>query len=88
MIRAVMYLLGALLAITLVRMVIGLIGKTVGNWMRGPAPGRERGERVPLQGELKKCAVCGVYAPPASQLERGAEVLHFCSPACREKYTA
>jgi hypothetical protein len=87
MIRAVMYLIGALLAITLLRAVIGLIGKAAGDWMRGRGAGPERAGRVPLQGELKKCAVCGVYAPPAAKLERGTEILHFCSPACREKYT-
>ena len=40
--------------------------------------------------ELKKDPVCGIYVSAAVSLTRtvNGQVLHFCSPECRDKYHA
>ncbi len=41
-------------------------------------------------GELKKDPVCGTYVSTAVSVTKriGGETVHFCSPACRDKYRA
>ncbi|MBY0502339.1 MAG: hypothetical protein K2X03_00415 [Bryobacteraceae bacterium] len=70
--------LGGILAITFIRMVMGLIGKAVGDLVTQPKAGSPA---AATRGALKKCAVCGIHAPPHSS--RGE--LHYCSPECAAK---
>jgi YHS domain-containing protein len=51
------------------------------------------GRRVPpvsLGGELKKDPVCGTYVSADTSVTKriNGQTLHFCSPACRDKYRA
>jgi YHS domain-containing protein len=50
----------------------------------GPAP------TIHTSGELKKDPVCGTFVSvDASVTKRvNGELVHFCSPACRDKYRA
>jgi len=86
MVRAVLYLLLAVLLITFLRSIIGILGK----WIAGllaPGPASTRPPVSP-GGELKRDPVCGVYVSTAASLKltEGGEVPHFCSAACRDKY--
>ncbi len=85
-IRTVVYLLLAVLLITLIRYVIGAIARSFGQ-LAGlrdhPAHGGPQ-----AGGELKRDPVCGAYVAAAASVKKtvGGEVLHFCSPECRDKY--
>ncbi len=83
MIRMVVIFLGGIIAITILRAVMGLIGKAVGdlvNQASAGSPAASAGAAA-SKGSLKKCAVCGVHAPP--HVTRGD--LHYCSPECAAK---
>ncbi len=86
MVRAVLYLLLAVLAITFLRSIIGILGKLIAGLL---APGPPSSSPpVSPGGELKRDPVCGVYISTASSLKltEGGQVIHFCSTACRDKY--
>ncbi len=78
MVRMVILFLGGIIAITILRALMGFIGKAVGDLVNQPAAGSPA---AATKGSLKKCAVCGVHAPP--HLTRGE--LHYCSPECAAK---
>jgi YHS domain-containing protein len=90
MVRVVLYLFLAILLITLLRSVLGVVGKGVSALFGPEPPGPETpsGEEPRLAGELKRDPVCGVYISAASSIKRTVhgEVVHFCSPECSEKY--
>ncbi len=90
--RVVFYLFLAILILTLLRSVIGLIAKGASGLFQPSQPesARRRSRDVPLQGELKKDPVCGTYVSTASSVKKtlNGEVVHFCSEACRDKYAA
>ena len=46
--------------------------------------------KVSTGGELKKDPVCGTYVSEDTSITKriNGQVLHFCSPACRDKYRA
>jgi len=86
MVRAVLYLLLSVLLITILRSVIGVLAKMFAGLA---GPGSDAGRRpVQMGGELKRDPVCGVYVSTATSVKitEGGQVLHFCSPACRDKY--
>lgn len=94
MIRAILYLFIAIILITFLRSVIGLIAKAFGGLMaeesqratagRNPKPGST------TAGELKRDPVCGTYVPESVSVKQTIEgrVIHFCSEDCRRKYRA
>ena len=55
-----------------------------------PAPpsGARQPPTVSAGGELKKDPVCGTYVSINASITQkvNGEVLHFCSPECRDKY--
>jgi len=53
-----------------------------------PSRSRREPPTVSAGGELKKDPVCGTYVSTATSLTRtiNGQVLHFCSPECRDKY--
>lgn len=88
MVRLILYLLLAVVLITLLRSLIGIFGKAAVQWLLA---GGSRGSRPTQQGgELRQDPVCGVYISTASsyKLSEGGKILHFCSEACRERYRA
>jgi hypothetical protein len=91
MVRAVLYILVSIFAITFIRMVTGLIMRGFGDLLKSemgtPAAGPQRKPSgVPTSGELKPCARCGTYVlastPYTSRAESG--LVYFCSEDCRK----
>ncbi len=84
MIRFVLYLFLAVLALSFIRTILGMLGKAV----RAAAPGRSSPVEPRKAGELKRDPVCGVYVSTATSVKRtvGGEVIHFCSARCSERY--
>ena len=95
MFRVILYLLFAVILISVLRAVMGIIAKGFGELM-GPRSGQASqssqapGKQVPLTGELKKDPACGTYIAATSSIQEkvGGEILYFCSKQCRDKYVA
>ena len=85
MVRLILWLIGAVVAISFLRGVVGIFGRAVGNHMGGTP---NVPPTTPVKAALKKCASCGVYAPSHAKLQRGGETLHFCSADCLRKTAA
>jgi YHS domain-containing protein len=87
MIRAVLYVIVAVLAISTLRSVIGIFARAFANFVNPPPPVVKRPSVEP-GGELKRDPVCGTFISPATALQKtvGREVYYFCSDACREKF--
>lgn len=94
MFRLLFDLLLLVVAITVLKGIVGIVLRGFGDAMRSsssnvprssPTPGQ-----VPLTGELKKDPVCGTYISTATSIKErvGSEVYHFCSQECRDKYVA
>ena len=89
MIRAVLYLLLAVILISVLRSVIGVVGKVVSAFLETGGSGQAASNSGPRKaGELKRDPVCGTYVSTASSIKRNTEgqVVHFCSAACSEKH--
>ncbi len=86
MIKVVVYLFLAVLIISVLRSVIGILGKALGGPGSPPAANRQAGPSP--GGELKRDPVCGTYVPTATSVKRtlNGEVVHFCSEACCQKH--
>jgi hypothetical protein len=65
MVRTVIYLLGAIIAITLLRSTIGLILKMAGQIINPPSAVKE-----PNTVEMVKCPTCGSLFAPGSAAAR------------------
>lgn len=90
MVRTVLYLLVGIFVISIVRLLVGTIGKALKD-ATGPEASSNRGEKpesVPRSGELKKCAVCGTYAPESSGPKLKSVPVFLCSEECAAKYRA
>jgi YHS domain-containing protein len=91
MIRTVVYLLVSIFLITLLRYVIGMIGRAFSGLLQptgAAGTGRKSAAAQQQGGELKRDPVCGTYVPAAtspSKTVRG-ELVYFCSQRCKDKY--
>lgn len=93
MIRAILYLLGAVLLITALRSVIGFVMRGLSQLFSGgsPPPAGRRSRPappVPASGELKRDPVCGTFiatSTPHQKTVRGERV-YFCSQDCQDQY--
>jgi YHS domain-containing protein len=91
MFRALLYLVSLVFIITILRMVLGVIAKGVGELFGGNRPVNQGPKRpeVPLGGELKRDPVCGTYVSTGTAFRKTApsgEVVYFCSAECRDRY--
>lgn len=90
MFKLFLWILIAIIGVTLIRSIGGLLFRGLGSLMQPPPPAasRDTAENVPLSGELKKDPVCGIYISTATSLKKTVqgETVHFCSIACRDKY--
>ncbi|HEY1205902.1 MAG: hypothetical protein ABSH46_02080 [Bryobacteraceae bacterium] len=88
MIRVVLYLFLAVILISLLRSIVGVLGKAIGGFLGPAASGRSPSSEPQKVGELKRDPVCGTYVSTATSVKRtvGGEVVHFCSVECSEKY--
>jgi len=86
------YLILAILLISLLRPLFGLLARLFLNATVGP----ERRSTTPPSGPpsaggpeaLKKDPVCGTFVAPSTALvkDKGGQTYYFCSPACRDKF--
>lgn len=88
MLRFVVILLAAVLLISVLRSVIGLILRGFSELLNSSTAPQPKRPEVPVAGELKKDPVCGMFVPAASAIKQtaGAETVYFCSEECKSKY--
>ncbi len=89
MFRALFYLIAIVLAISVIRSIVGVLSKAFSEFTNASSePSRPRTRTVPPAESLKKDPVCGTYIAPSTaivQMVHGEKVF-FCSPACRDKF--
>ena len=89
MIRFIVYLILTVLAISLIRSVIGIVLKFLtggaSTGVRGPS-GSQPGN-APVGGTLRRCPVCGTYTSEAIALKRthSGGTIFYCSSDCEKK---
>jgi len=88
MFRMLAWLMGAIVAISFLRGVIGIVGKLMGDQIASPRTPRPSTGTASSQGALKKCAACGTYATPFTTVERDGQKQHYCSAECASKSAA
>lgn len=91
--RLILYLTAAVILISLLRSVIGLVAKFITG---GASPagtqggsGRASAQR-PQGGTLRKCPVCGTFTSEAIAIKhiQAGVTLFYCSPECEKKARA
>ncbi|BDC50754.1 hypothetical protein F183_A30700 [Bryobacterales bacterium F-183] len=98
MFRVILGIIVSLFMISLLRMIMGAISREIGgdgNKASSSAGGGQGKQQQPSPpkggagGELRKCPSCGAYHATTSIAAKNSsgEMLHFCSLACREKFT-
>jgi len=90
MFRAIFEILLVIVVVTVLRGVLGIIGKALSGSANRNRPGQGSSGEVPLSGELKKDPACGTYISAASSIKEtvGGQTFYFCSKQCRDKYVA
>jgi YHS domain-containing protein len=94
MFRIILWLLGIVVMISVLRSVVGIFFKGLATMVNPPANAQSAqspgGGQVPLTGELKKDPACGTYIAAATSLKEtvGGHTFYFCSKQCRDKYVA
>ncbi len=96
MIRAILYLVVVVLAISLLRSVVGFVSKIVAEMFGPPSDTRSASTsgrppsapRVPASEALKRDPVCGTFIAPSTAVMEtvNGEKYYFCSAACRDKF--
>ena len=91
MIRAILYIVISIFIITFIRLVIGMIMRSMREMMNAPVqPGgaAPRPPVPPVTGELKRDPVCGTFVPADSSFRKtlNGQSFSFCSAECRDKY--
>lgn len=83
----------AVLTITVMRSVVGIVAKGVSDLFRPsgtapPANAKPREAPRPIAEELKKDPVCGTFIAPSTAVRKvlGGETYYFCSAQCRDKF--
>jgi YHS domain-containing protein len=101
MIRLVGFLLLAVILISVLRSVIGLLTRLLADFLghsdanrsgsTGAGSERASGDAPAAAspgGTLKKDPVCGTYIDPGASVKKtvNGAVVHFCSAECRDRY--
>jgi YHS domain-containing protein len=88
--RVLGYLIGAVLVVTLLRSVLGVVLRGFAQLFQPSTSTPERPSKEGLGGELKKDPVCGTFISPATaiQTSAGGTTHYFCSVECRDKFQA
>ncbi len=92
MFRAFLYLIVFVLALSVLRSVLGIISKALSGLSsssspQAGAPG-SRPSSAPSGGELKKDPVCGTFISTATAFQKSlrGQTYYFCSAQCRDQY--
>ncbi len=85
--RLILWFLLSIVLISVLRAVLGVVGKFFASFIEPHAP-QARRPSVPSGGELKKDPVCGTFISTATALQKkiGGTVYYFCSAECRDKF--
>ena len=93
MFRAILYLIGFMLVMSVIRSVLGIIGKAFSGLSNSSSPqAGTSGSRPPSStssgGELKKDPVCGTFISTATAFQKFSQgqTYYFCSTECRDKF--
>lgn len=87
--RALFYLILTIVAISVLRGVLGFLARIFMNAAVGPERRAGAPSKEALKPEaLKKDPVCGTFVAPSTALtlERGGKLHFFCSRECRDKF--
>ncbi len=88
--RALFYLILSILAISVLRGVIGFLASLFTNATVGPErrDSAQRPKEAVKAEALKKDPVCGTFVAPSTAVrkDRDGQTYYFCSPACRDKF--
>ena len=87
MVRVVLYIFLAIILISFLRSILGVLGKAF-SALLAPGPPQPPATGPRMAGELKRDPVCGTYVSTATSVKKTVhgQVVHFCSAACSEKY--
>jgi len=93
MFRAILYLIAFMLVMSVIRSVLGIIGKAFSGLSSSTsptagAPGSRPSSSPPSGGELKKDPVCGTFISTATAFQKSVsgQTYYFCSTECRDKF--
>jgi YHS domain-containing protein len=93
MIRTIVYLVFAVIVLSILRAFIGFAMKGLAALFSGSGSANQTGaadnpRSVPSGGVLRRDPVCGTYVSENASLKltSGDAVYHFCSPECRERF--
>jgi YHS domain-containing protein len=93
MFRAILYLIGFMLVMSVIRSVLGILGKAFSGLSNTSTPQTgASGSRPPSSpssgGELKKDPVCGTFISTATAFQKfsNGQTYYFCSTECRDKF--
>ena len=93
MFRAIVYLIGFMLIMSVVRSVLGIVGKAFSGLSNPSSPqagatGARPSSGPPSGGELKKDPVCGTFISTATAFQKSSQgqTFYFCSTECRDKF--
>ena len=92
MFRAFLYLIVFVLALSVLRSVLGIISKAVSGFSSSSSPQAGapgfRPSSPPSGGELKKDPVCGTFISTATAFQKsvGGQTYYFCSAQCRDQF--
>ena len=94
MFRALLYTLLGIFVLAVIRLIGGALTRGVAELFREESAGAKPpagASRPPSAGggALKRDPVCGTYVPEENSVRKvvNGEVLYFCSPECRDKYS-
>ena len=92
MFRAILYLIGFMLVMSVIRSVLGIVGKAFSGLSNtspeAGASGPRQSQSPPSGGELKKDPVCGTFISTATAFQKfsNGQTYYFCSTECRDKF--
>jgi YHS domain-containing protein len=93
MFRAILYLIGFMLIMSVIRSVLGIVGKAFSGLSNSSSPQAGASSSRPPSspssaGELKKDPVCGTFISTATAFQKFSQgqTYYFCSTECRDKF--
>jgi YHS domain-containing protein len=88
MFRIVLYVLLAVVLISLLRSVIGVVTKIMASFLNAAASPDQAPETQQLGGDLHRDPVCGTYVAETTphQNRISGQQFYYCSESCKERH--